>query len=157
MFTNQSLGGNTQSTSFDPRFKQHGCSFGKRFGGRAFGSGHPWMHKLHQYMGDLKPANIEETASAFIISLYAAGLQKEYFKISVSEDVLTIGYTVPENEGSGHFIYQEYRPASFERSFQLSNKVLTNEVSASYANGVLSVTLRKNPETNKPGEEIVVS
>ncbi|WP_018627410.1 Hsp20/alpha crystallin family protein [Niabella aurantiaca] len=157
MFTNQSISGPTQSGSFDPRFKQRGCFFGKKFGGHAFGGGHPWMHKLHQYMNDAKPANIEEAASAFIISLYAAGLQKEHFKISVNEDVLTVAYTVPDSAAPGNFIYQEYRPASFERSFQLSNKVLTNEISASYTDGVLKITLQKNPETNKPGQEIKVA
>ncbi|SDC12786.1 Hsp20/alpha crystallin family protein [Niabella drilacis] len=152
MFTNQSIGGHAQPGFSAPRFKQQGCFFGKKFGG-----GHPWMHRLHQFMGDSRPANIEETASAFVISLYAAGLQKEHFKISVKEEMLTIGYTVPEQGAPGPFIYQEYQPDSFERSFQLSNKVLTNDISASYTDGVLKITLQKNPETNKPGQEITIA
>jgi len=157
MFTNQSISGHTQPGYSNHRFKHQGCFFGKRAGGRAFGGGHPWMHKLQQFMGDAKPANIEETASAFVISLYAAGLQKEHFKISVKEEVLTIGYTSPEQGTTGQFIYQEYQPASFERSFQLSNKVLTDEISATYTDGVLKIALQKNPETNKPGQEITIA
>ncbi|MGJ7030043.1 Hsp20/alpha crystallin family protein [Niabella hirudinis] len=151
MFANQTIGGQTQPGFSGPGFKQQGCFFGKRAGG-----GHPWMHKLHRFMSDSKAANIEETATAFIISLYAAGLQKELFRIAVNEGVLTIGYTSLTQETSAQFIYQEYQPASFERSFQLSNKVLIDDISASYTDGVLRVVLQKNPETNKPGQQIPV-
>ncbi|MCF3107211.1 Hsp20/alpha crystallin family protein [Niabella sp. CC-SYL272] len=156
MFTNQSIGGNTQQ-HFDPRFNQQRCFFGKKFGGRPFGGGHPWMQKLQEYMNGSKPVNIEETETAFIISLYAAGLQKEYFKISVKESILTIRYTSPDQRENGNYVYQEYQPAAFERSFQLSDKVLTDEIHANYTDGVLKITFRKNPETNKPGQEVNIA
>lgn len=156
MFTDQSIGGHTQQ-QFDSRFKQQRCFFGKKFGGRPFGGGHPWMHKLQGYMNGSKPVNIEETETAFIISLYAAGLQKEHFKISVKEDVLTIRYDAPGQTETGNYVYQEYQPANFERSFQLSDKVLTDAINASYTDGVLKIIFQKNPETNKPGQEINIA
>lgn len=156
MFTDQSIGGHTQQ-QFDARFKQQRRFFGKKFGGRPFGGGHPWMHKLQGYMNGSKPVNIEETDTAFIISLYAAGLQKEHFNISVKEEVLTIRYAAPGQSETGNYVYQEYQPANFERSFQLSNKVLTDEINASYTDGVLKIIFQKNPETNKPGQEINIA
>ncbi|WP_300604605.1 Hsp20/alpha crystallin family protein [Niabella sp.] len=157
MFTDQPISGNTQQNFFDTRFKQHRCFFGKKTGGRPFGGGHPWMHKLQEYMNGSKPVNIEETETAYIISLYAAGLQKEYFKISVKEEILTIRYASPDQKEASQYVYQEYQPASFERSFQLSNKVLTDEINASYTDGVLKIIFQKNPETNKPGQEVNVA
>ncbi|MBO9594055.1 MAG: Hsp20/alpha crystallin family protein [Niabella sp.] len=156
MFTDQSISGNTQQ-QFHSRFKQQRCFFGKKFGGRPFGGGHPWMHKLQEYMNGSKPVNIEETETAFIISLYAAGLQKEHFKISVKEEVLTIRYADPGQAETGNYVYQEYQPVSFERSFQLSNKVLTDVINASYTDGVLKIIFQKNPETNKPGQEVNIA
>ncbi|WP_221391118.1 Hsp20 family protein [Dyadobacter sp. NIV53] len=44
-----------------------------------------------------------------------------------------------------------------ERLFQLNGKVLTDNISAGYVDGVMTVTLPKNPETNKPAQEVNVS
>lgn len=130
-----------------------GEKFGHKFGGK-FGGRAPWM----QAFGNRKSANIEETDRQFIISLYAAGLNKSDFKISVTDDVLTISYAPAETAAGSEnkYTYQEYQPSSFERSFQLNGKALTDNISATYTDGVLKVTLAKNPETNKPAQEVKV-
>lgn len=134
------------------RFKNCKGDFGKKFEER-FGMKAPWM----QGFGRRIAANISETGDGFEISLFAAGLQKELFQISVAAgDVLTVAYKAPEPGNAGSFIYEEYQPASFERAFQLNGKVLTDQISASYTDGVLKITLPKNPETNKPAQEIQV-
>jgi HSP20 family protein len=129
-----------------------GGKFGHKFGG-AFGGKAPWM----QAFGNRKSANIAETDTQFIISLYAAGLNKSDFKISVTDDVLIISYAATETtESESKYTYQEYQPSSFERSFQLNGKALTDNISATYVDGVLKVTLAKNPDTNKPAQEVKV-
>ena len=55
------------------------------------------------------------------------------------------------------YTYQEYSQGSFERQFRLNNKVITETISASYADGILKVTLPKNPATNKPAQNITVA
>ncbi|TDE18283.1 Hsp20/alpha crystallin family protein [Dyadobacter psychrotolerans] len=154
---NQQTAGNTQNQQGFSR-RGRGCGpFGKMFAGQ-FGGKENWG-KFPGQFGNRKAANIEESDSAFVISLYAAGLVKSNFKISVSEDVLSIAYNLPENSNtdSARYTHREYQPGSFERSFQLNGKVLTDSISASYTDGVLSVTLPKNPETNKPAQEIGVN
>jgi HSP20 family protein len=103
------------------------------------------------------PVNIEETDSEYIISLFAAGLRKEQVTLTVKDDVLRIGYSGDTTDGSTKYTYQEYNQSEFERSFQLNGKVLTDSVSASYADGILRVTLPKNPETNAPAQTINVA
>ena len=136
-----------------------GCGpFSKMFSGQ-FGGKAPWKEGFRSHFLNRKAANIEETESFFKISLYAAGLSKSNFKISVSNDVLTIAYVVPQTgeTAENKYTYQEYEPGSFERSFQLNGKVLTENISADYTDGVLIVTMPKNPETNKPAQEVNVN
>jgi HSP20 family protein len=139
--------------------KNHGCGpFGKRFGNK-FGGKSPWGKMFNASFVNRKAANIEENDTSFIISLYAAGLNKNNFKISVTNDVLTIAYNAPNTSetSQNRYSHQEYEPGSFERSFQLNGKVLTDTISAAYTDGVMVVTLPKNPETNKPAQEVPVS
>ena len=108
------------------------------------------------------PVNIEETDNEYVISLFAAALVKENVKLTVKNDVLTISYegTDPsantERTDTGSYTYQEHRNSSFERSFRLNDKVITESITANYADGVLKVTLPKNPATNKPAQTITV-
>ncbi|CAG5002059.1 hypothetical protein DYBT9275_02797 [Dyadobacter sp. CECT 9275] len=135
-----------------------GCGpFSKMFSGQ-FGGKAPWKEAFRGQFLNRKAANIEDNESSFKISLYAAGLSKSNFKVSVSNDVLTIAYAAPEaGDSANKYTYQEYEPGSFERSFQLNGKVLTENISADYTDGVLIVTLPKNPETNKPAQEVNVN
>ena len=107
------------------------------------------------------PVNIEETDTEYVISLYAAGLVKENIKLAVKDDVMTISYTGNESsEEAGNttnYTYQEYNSRSFERSFKLNDKVLTENITASYTDGILKVILPKNPETNRPAQTITVA
>lgn len=106
--------------------------------------------------GNRKSVNILETEDAYILNLYAAGLKKELFTIAVDEDVLTISYQPDASTSDQNFIYEEYRPTSFERSFQLTNKVLKDRINAAYTDGVLEVTLPKDPEAHQPGQQIEI-
>jgi HSP20 family protein len=104
------------------------------------------------------PVNIEESDSEYVISLFAAGLRKENVTLTVKDDMLRIGYTEStSSDASAKYTYQEYSQSGFERSFQLNSKVLTDGISASYADGILRVTLPKNPETNAPAQTINVA
>ncbi|GAA4434677.1 hypothetical protein GCM10023091_09970 [Ravibacter arvi] len=137
-------------------FGTSGCGnrFKNRFG-HLFGG--PWGGNMHRNLSERHLVNIVEKPDHYLLSLYAAGLQKEHFHVSVDEDILTVRYEpTVEQEGAG-FIYEEYRPAAFRRSFQLNGKAMTDTISASYRDGVLEVTLPKNPEAHQPAQEINVN
>jgi len=104
------------------------------------------------------PVNIEETENSFIIQLFAPALVKENLKVVTKDDVLTISYTPIESaETSKKFSRREYTNGDFERAFALNGKVLSDAITAAYADGILKVTLPKNPETNVPAKDIVVN
>lgn len=80
--------------------------------------------------------------------------------MQVQDQVLTISYTDESNtleDKNTNTIYQEFYPTSFERRFQLTEKVLEDKIAASYENGILTVVLLKNPEKNKPEQTVEIN
>lgn len=107
---------------------------------------------------DGPPANIRETREGYEIQLAAPGRSREDFRLSVTNDVLTIACTRPEaSEGKEQWLRNEFRLAPFERQFQLGGKVDTDLIVARYADGVLEVILPKRPEFSGPAQEIAVA
>ncbi len=136
-----------------------GSGFRSRFG-EAFSGGfrkHGWAENMRKRMAGHKAVNIAEEPDRYTLLLYAAGLEKELFSLSVSDDILTISYQPKAEEGKSGFIHEEYQPVHFKRSFQLNGKVLTDDITASYTDGVLKVTLPKDPEAQQPAQEIAVN
>ncbi len=115
---------------------------------------HRWTAAFHSV-----PVNITEKEDNYELSVYASSLVKEGFRITIKDDVLTIRYRAPNEEKMSETIYtrREYHPVSFERSFLLNNKVMIENLSAAYIEGVLKVILTKNPDTNKPEQHVQVA
>jgi HSP20 family protein len=126
--------------------------------------GHGWkaalaqrFNSVHQGWG-LPAANIQETDEAFTISLYAAGIRKEDVSIRIKDDVLEVSYQAPDaGKPTTDYANQEYHQTPWKRGFQLNGKVLTANISAQYTDGVLLITLPKNPETNTKPVTVAVS
>lgn len=128
--------------------------FGNFWGGSAFGR--------YAGGGNQPPVNIEETDTDYVISLFAAGLNKEQVTLTVKDDVLTISHPGTDQAANTEsartaYTYQEYSQGSFERSFRLNDKVIAESITASYADGILKVVLPRNPATNKPAQSISVA
>ncbi|RBQ02649.1 Hsp20/alpha crystallin family protein [Pedobacter miscanthi] len=148
-------------------YKEHRCHQGRmhgRFGegegkfGRHFGGpfGH---HKFGMFNQGFRkvPVNIEETENNFIIELFAPALLKESLKVVTKDDVLTVSYQPKEEaDAAKKYSRREYSNGAFERAFALNGKVLSENISAGYADGILKITLPKNPETNIPEKDILV-
>lgn len=75
------------------------------------------------------------------------GVDKENIRLELKDDILTIGVDQNEQfeEERENYIRKERRVCSMSRSFQLPN-VKNEDVSASFKNGILTITLPKqNP------------
>ena len=89
--------------------------------------------------------NIRENDEQYQLQLIAPGLKKEDFSIAVDKNTLTIAFEQKEEtkEDSSKWHRQEFKMRSFKRSFALNEKIDSNNISASYENGILSLALPK--------------
>ena len=107
--------------------------------------------------GSSPSVSIEEREDTFLLCLYAAGLDKDRFRLSVQDNVLTISYEPDRQDAGKKFIYQEHSMDAFERSFQLNGQVSAEQISAAYVDGVLAINLPKSQEAQQSGQEIKIN
>lgn len=93
--------------------------------------------------------DIKETEDALVLRAELPGLTKEDVKITLENQVLTLsGERKFEKEAKGesyHRIERSY--GAFTRAFTLPTHVKTEKVDATFADGVLTVTLPKMEES----------
>ncbi|MBA3829060.1 MAG: Hsp20/alpha crystallin family protein [Taibaiella sp.] len=106
------------------------------------------------------PVNIQETDKAYELQLIAPGLKKEDFKLSMDGDILNISYdhkaeTTEQKEVK--WVRNEYKFRSFKRSFTINDAVDSNSIGATYADGILFVTLPKKEVSEPKVQNITVN
>ena len=102
------------------------------------------------------PVNINETEKSYSIEIVAPGFEKNDFKISLDQQILTVA-AEKQNEVKADSdsnrnekqIRNEYSYRSFKRSFTLDEKTDGAAIDAKYVNGVLTLNLPKK-EVVKP-------
>ena len=106
------------------------------------------------------PVNLRETDKSFEMSIVAPGLKKEDFKLNVTNDLLTISYEQKEEQNNENkeqgWLRKEYRMQSFSRNFGLDDSVDVNNITASYDNGILHLTLPKKESAQRISKTIQV-
>ena len=107
---------------------------------------------------NVPPVNISETKDAFQLDLQAPGLNKEDFKISVENGLLTISYEhKAEEENKDVKTYRkEFATRSFKRTFSVDEKINADAISAKYDAGVLKLTLPKKEEVKAQPKQIAI-
>lgn len=131
------------------------------------GHGHPGMgygHYGKQFGRNFNggpfrvPVNVLKTDSTYEIYVIAPDRAKEDFKINLKGNELTISYQVKEDaEENKNWIRNEFKKASFERSFFVDETIDSANIKAEYHNGILQVTLPIVPGSEKPAQEIFVA
>ncbi|MCB0686273.1 MAG: Hsp20/alpha crystallin family protein [Saprospiraceae bacterium] len=121
---------------------------------------HPFKKFMHQMktMADTPPANVEELDDRYVLSIYAPGFKREDFEIKLKDDTLLIqGKTTQEElENNQRWRRKEFGPQSFERYFQLNEKIDKSAISAKYEDGILSVVLLKMEGFESVSQQIEV-
>jgi HSP20 family protein len=103
--------------------------------------------------------NIVETEDEYKIELAAPGLDKSDFSLNLDQDLLTIEAKKEEKteETKEKYVKQEFNFTSFKRTFTLPDTVNTNDINATYENGVLNISLPKKEEAKPlPAKTIAV-
>ncbi len=81
-----------------------------------------------------------------VLNIELPGLKKEDISVKIEDRVLTIeGERKIDNEKTKENYYRRERTyGSFKRSFNLSDDVLIDDVDASFKDGILKLTLKKD-------------
>jgi len=105
---------------------------------------------LLEWDGDLTAStpsvNVRETDKDFRIELAAPGMKKDDFNIELQNNVLTISTEKKEQKEEkleGKFLRREFSYRAFQRSFALPENCERDSIKASYADGILNISLNK--------------
>lgn len=89
--------------------------------------------------------DVEDTDEAYVVTADLPGFEREDIEVQVENNTLTLRATreeETEEEGS-NYLHRERSTSSLSRSVTLPDPVDEADASASYNNGVLTVTLPK--------------
>jgi len=120
--------------------------------------GRSWLKPFEK---TLPAVNISEDEKSYTVDVVAPGMKKDNFKVNVEDDVLTISaeakHENTEKDESRQYSRREYSHSSFTRSFRLPDNAKVDNISASYEDGVLKLTIPKTKMQVKSTKEIKVN
>lgn len=134
--------------SFSP-FGDWRSPFGERFA----------MPEAFTKAGIAAKSDIAENKKSYDITVELPGVAEKDITVSVDQGVVSIkgekrAEEKKEEEG-GHYL-QERSYGSFSRSFRIPDDVDPDKISASYKDGVLSVSLPRTKEAKPKGRQIKI-
>ena len=105
----------------------------------------------------LPAVDVAETKNEIVVNVEIPGMDPKEFDISLSEGTLTIrGEKKQDRVEEENYHLTERRYGTFSRSIPLPQEVESDKISASYKNGVLTVTLPKSEGTKRKEIKIKV-
>lgn len=108
------------------------------------------------YSNSRTPAvDITENKDAYIFEMDLPGRSEKDINIELKDDILTVESARQEKsaenkenkENENKFLIHERRHPEFVRRFTLPNDVSSDNVSAEFKNGVLTIRIEKSPKT----------
>ena len=91
--------------------------------------------------------DIHETERAVVVSMEMPGVDKNAIDIQLEKGMLTVKGNVDSKKYEAlRPLYSEYNVGNFVRTFQVSTKIDSSAISASVADGVLTIDLPKAKE-----------
>lgn len=124
---------------------------------RVLGASPGWRGEFLSGAG-LPAVDVTENAKAYKVTAELPGLTEKEIEVTLANDTLTLkGEKRQEREEKGENQYLTERSyGSFQRSFPLPSSVDREKLSATFANGVLTITLPKSAEAQKQERKIEV-
>jgi HSP20 family protein len=125
---------------------------------RRFFDGNFWDAETDLAKGTV-PVNIRETEQQYEVDVIAPGCRREDFKISIDKHVLTVSMQhkeETEHKQKNGWVRNEFVQRAFSRNFTLDDTVDTNNITATYADGILRLTLGKNDKAKTATRQIEV-
>lgn len=113
----------------------------------------------NDFVNSRPTVNVVENEDTYSLKLAAPGLEKKDFDLNIDKNLLTISVEkeIETTEGE-RYTRREFSYNKFTRSFRLPKTVKTEDISAAYKNGILTVTLPKKEEAKElPARKVKIS
>ncbi|MDX1763592.1 MAG: Hsp20/alpha crystallin family protein [bacterium] len=105
----------------------------------------PGVERTRERTVYIPKADIYETKDKIVLLVDLPGVDDKSLDITLEKSVLTINGSVKADDIGGHsLIYSEYQSGDYQRSFTLSSEVDDGKITATIANGQLTLTLPKS-------------
>ncbi|HEY1752576.1 MAG TPA: Hsp20/alpha crystallin family protein [Caulobacteraceae bacterium] len=108
----------------------------------------PFGHISAINLFGLPPADMKETETAHVLAIELPGLSREDVDLAIDGDALIVsGHKAEESDDvSATYRMSERRYGRFERAFPLPPDVERGKIEAQFRDGLLKITLPKNPD-----------
>jgi HSP20 family protein len=103
--------------------------------------------RASQDMSRWLPLDAYETEQSYVVRLAVPGLQPEQFEVTVQQNTLTVrGKIESQQPENVRWLAREHLSGEFMRSVQFPSDVVTDQIEANLAHGILSITLPKTQQ-----------
>jgi HSP20 family protein len=138
-------------TMYRPNTIQNALSDFDRYFESFFGDSH--LAPASRIFNHLPAVDVRETEKAYILDMELPGYDEKGIEIHVDSGSLSIESrqeeTKEDKKNEGTYILRERRLNAFSRSFKLPENVDSENISASFKNGILTLEIRKRAEAQK--------
>lgn len=113
----------------------------------------------HNRRGQGPAVNIKEDDKQYIIELAIPGMSKGDVNIDIEKDILLVssGKSEEKKEEQDAYSRREFGKMSFCRSFSIPDDVKSDDINASFKNGILNIELPKSEEEAKLKRKVKIS
>jgi len=98
--------------------------------------------------------NISKSESGYSLAIAVPGYAKEHLSMQMEKDTLHIRGNVPERSTEDQPAATGFHIKPFELKYQLSDTLNGEQISATYVNGILTVSIPFNEKTEKQPTKI---
>ena len=112
---------------------------------------HQWPVINSRELKATRPAtNIVRLENGYQIEMAVPGLTKDQIKIQIVEDQLVVAANNTKEETETRFVRQEFDYSDFKRSFNLQKNADTENLKASFDQGILTIVIpNREPDLKK--------
>jgi HSP20 family protein len=142
-------------SEMDRLFDRFGGGFGFPSLRRMFDTEPAWRSS---FSFSAPPIDMSEDEKAYKIAAELPGIDAKEIDVSISGDTLVLkGEKRQEKEEKDkNYYFSERSYGSFQRAFALPDSVDRDKIAADFSKGVLTITLPKTAEAQKPQKKIEV-
>jgi HSP20 family protein len=107
---------------------------------------------------EMPAVNVIENKDHYEVEVAAPGFNKDDFKVSLENGMLTISAenSTEEKEEKRDYTRREFSHSSFSRTFTLPENVEENHIKAKYHDGLLAIELKKSGKKLSEGKQIKI-